>query len=99
LVGLVWWGWQRPSSRPKLFFLIVPAMLYFGVSMLSDINIGYRHLLPIVPLIIVAVSGLPTAVDGRDWWHGGDTGRLAATIASFWQAAFCCRRWPSIPTT
>jgi hypothetical protein len=75
LMGLVWWGWQRPSSRPKLLFLIVPAMLYFGVSMLSDINIGYRHLLPMVPLIIVAVSGLPTAVDGRDWWHGGDTGR------------------------
>ena len=27
---------------------------------MSGINIGYRHLLPILPLIIVGVSGLPT---------------------------------------
>lgn len=74
LVGVVWWGWKRPASRPKLLYLLIPALLYFGVSVISGINIGYRHLLPIVPLIIVAVSGLPTAVDGRDWWHGGDTG-------------------------
>ncbi|MCA9956362.1 MAG: phospholipid carrier-dependent glycosyltransferase [Anaerolineales bacterium] len=64
LLGLVWWGWKRPSSRPKLLFLILPAILYFGVSVVSGINIGYRHLLPIVPLIIVAVSGLPTAFVG-----------------------------------
>jgi hypothetical protein len=72
LVGVIWWGWQRPSMRPKLFYLIVPAILYFAVSVVSDINIGYRHLLPIVPLIIVAVSGLPMAFGGN--------GRLAATI-------------------
>ena len=60
--------------RPKLFYLIVPAILYFAVSVVSGINIGYRHLLPIVPLIIVAVSGLPTAFGERG------NGRLAATI-------------------
>jgi len=82
LVGVIWWGWKRPSTRPKLVFLLLPALLYFAVSVVSDINIGYRHLLPIVPLIIVAVSGLPTAVDGRDWWHGGDTShsRIIALI-------------------
>ncbi|MEZ4590133.1 MAG: phospholipid carrier-dependent glycosyltransferase [Chloroflexota bacterium] len=74
LLGLVWWGWQRQFIRPKLLFLIVPAILYFGVSVVSGINIGYRHLLPIVPLIIVAVSGLPTAFAGMR------NGRLAATI-------------------
>ena len=60
LLGVMWWGWQRPSVRPKLLFLFVPAVLYFGVSVLSGINIGYRHLLPILPMIIVGVSGLPT---------------------------------------
>jgi hypothetical protein len=34
--------------------------LYFGVSVISEINIGYRHLLPILPLIVIGVSGLPT---------------------------------------
>ena len=59
LLGLIWLGWKRPSQWPKLFFLLIPALLYFLVSMVSGINIGYRHLLPILPLIIVGVSGLP----------------------------------------
>jgi hypothetical protein len=65
LLGLAWLGWKRPSSRPKLLFLFIPAILYFGVSVISDINIGYRHLLPILPLIIVGVSGLPTVFPTR----------------------------------
>ncbi|MCA9898813.1 MAG: glycosyltransferase family 39 protein [Anaerolineales bacterium] len=72
LLGVCWWGWKRPSARPKLLFLLTPTILYFGVSIISDINIGYRHLLPIVPLIIVAVSGLPLAFGGN--------GRLASTL-------------------
>ncbi|VAW34892.1 hypothetical protein MNBD_CHLOROFLEXI01-5274, partial [hydrothermal vent metagenome] len=68
LLVLIWVVWKRPalslskrpSLHPKLLFLLVPALLYFLVSMLSGINIGYRHLLPILPLIIVGVSGLPT---------------------------------------
>jgi hypothetical protein len=59
LLGLVWFGWKRPLARPKLLFLFIPAVLYFIVSVISGINIGYRHLLPILPLIIVGVSGLP----------------------------------------
>jgi hypothetical protein len=86
LLGLVWLGWKRPelslpkrpSTRAKLLFLFIPAILYFTVSVVSDINIGYRHLLPILPLMIVGVSGLPTFFLGeiqgkRKWWHGGDT--------------------------
>ncbi|MBK7897088.1 MAG: phospholipid carrier-dependent glycosyltransferase [Anaerolineaceae bacterium] len=79
LVGVIVWGWKRPSSRPKLLYLLIPALLYFGVSVVSGINIGYRHLLPIVPLIIVAVSGLPTFLGSKlprteRKWRGGDTG-------------------------
>ncbi len=80
LLGVVWLGWKRPSTRPKLLFLFIPAILYFIVSVISDINIGYRHLLPILPLIIVAVSGLPlcfvrASQQRHHWWHGADVGR------------------------
>ncbi|WP_420631979.1 ArnT family glycosyltransferase [Candidatus Leptofilum sp.] len=83
LLGLVWLGWKRPSSRPKLLYLLIPAALYFGVSVISNINIGYRHLLPILPLIIVGVSGLPTLFAGEvqgkgKSWHGEDTGHSLA---------------------
>ncbi|MCP4418742.1 MAG: phospholipid carrier-dependent glycosyltransferase, partial [Chloroflexi bacterium] len=68
LLLLIWVVWKRPPrlrggklfTRSKLLFLLTPALLYFLVSMVSGINIGYRHLLPILPLIIVGVSGLPT---------------------------------------
>ena len=63
LLGVGWWGWKRPFNRPKLLFLLIPALLYFLVSVISGINIGYRHLLPILPLIIVGVSGLLTFFD------------------------------------
>ncbi len=71
LLGLVWLGWKRPSTRPKLLFLFIPAILYFLVSVISDINIGYRHLLPILPLIIVGVSGLPTIFATQPRWRQG----------------------------
>ena len=74
LLGLGWLGWKRSSARPKLFFLLVPALLYFLVSVVSGINIGYRHLLPILPLIIVGMSGLPTAFAWKS------NGRRAVTL-------------------
>lgn len=74
LPGLVWFGWKRPSARPRLIYLLLPALLYFLVSVVSGINIGYRHLLPILPLIIVGVSGLPTLFA----WNSN--GRRAVTL-------------------
>lgn len=37
---------------------LVPIILYFVLVMLTGLNIGYRHLLPILPLLYVCVSGL-----------------------------------------
>ena len=81
LLGVVWLGWQRSSARPKLLFLFIPVVSYFAVSVISDINIGYRHLLPILPLVIVGVSGLPTVFDRSsvaNRWRGGDAGHSTA---------------------
>ncbi|GJM41585.1 MAG: glycosyl transferase [Ardenticatenaceae bacterium] len=72
LLGLIWLGWKRPFARSKLLYLLIPASLYFVVSVVSEINIGYRHLLPILPLIIVGVSGLPLL------FQQGSNGRRAA---------------------
>ncbi len=49
--------WQR-WSRGRALFLILPAVLFFLLSMQSALNIGYRHLLPSLVLLYVLIAGL-----------------------------------------
>ncbi|NJN54905.1 MAG: hypothetical protein HC804_09200 [Anaerolineae bacterium] len=49
--------WQRQTRRQALF-LLIPALSYFALGMWSGVNIGYRHLLPMLPLLLVLISGL-----------------------------------------
>ena len=47
----------RQSWRAEMW-LLLPAAVYLIASMSSPLNIGYRHLLPILPLLFVHVSKL-----------------------------------------
>jgi hypothetical protein len=49
---------SRPSLRNKAAFLLLPAVLYFLFSLQSALNIGYRHLLPLLPFLYLFISGL-----------------------------------------
>ena len=49
----------RKSWRAEVW-LLLPAAVYFLALMSSSLNIGYRHLLPILPLLFVYVSKLAT---------------------------------------
>ena len=42
----------RPNLR-KLLFLLLPVALYMAASAASGINIGFRHVFPIVPLLAI----------------------------------------------
>ncbi|MFZ5917250.1 MAG: glycosyltransferase family 39 protein [Chloroflexota bacterium] len=48
---------HRQSWRVEMWWLL-PAALYFVLSLGSSLNIGYRHLLPILPLLMVYVGKL-----------------------------------------
>ncbi|HFE65684.1 MAG TPA: phospholipid carrier-dependent glycosyltransferase [Chloroflexi bacterium] len=54
-VALIW----QPDTRKKALYLLVPALLYFVISMQSGLNIGYRHLLPLLPFLLTLIAGLP----------------------------------------
>jgi hypothetical protein len=62
LPTLILWGlsWFRRPGRSALF-LLFPAALYFLTTMTSSLNIGYRHLLPILPLLAVYAGQVATA--------------------------------------
>lgn len=61
LVALLAW---RPTRRRALF-LLLPVLLYFGVTMQSNLNIGYRHLLPTLPFLYLLISGLACVEWGK----------------------------------
>jgi len=54
-VALLW----RPGTRKQALYLFIPALLYFVISMQSGLNIGYRHLLPLLPFLLTLIAGLP----------------------------------------
>jgi hypothetical protein len=54
--------WKR-TMRVEWPLLLIPA-IYFGLSMRSALNIGYRHLLPMLPLLWIYVGRLVGLVQG-----------------------------------
>jgi 4-amino-4-deoxy-L-arabinose transferase-like glycosyltransferase len=61
LLGLALYLLLRPAAggddRRRALFLLLPALLYFGAGMQSALNIGYRHLLPILPFLYLLIAG------------------------------------------
>lgn len=54
--------WKR-ETRGRALFLLLPAALFFLAGMQSALNIGYRHLLPVLALFTILIAGLaPLAV-------------------------------------
>ncbi|MDT8306951.1 MAG: hypothetical protein RRC07_13540 [Anaerolineae bacterium] len=47
----------RAADRRRTLFLLIPAVVYFAASMQSALNIGYRHLLPILPFLYLVIAG------------------------------------------
>lgn len=52
----------RRSKRAKCLtfldavFILIPPLGYFAIAVTSDINLGYRHLLPILPFLYVFIA-------------------------------------------
>lgn len=46
-----WVRFQR-----ELIFLLVPILVYFGVSLFAPLNIGVRHILPIFPFVVLLAA-------------------------------------------
>lgn len=46
-------AFRGARHRRELAFLIVPAAIYFLVAVISTLNIGIRHILPVYPFLII----------------------------------------------
>lgn len=57
-LGLLTIGLYR-THRREMLFLLLPALVFFGVSLISGLNIGVRHILPVYPFfIVIAAAGI-----------------------------------------
>ncbi len=45
-------------TRQRALFLLVPAVFFYLLAMQSALNIGYRHVLPALPYLLVLICGL-----------------------------------------
>lgn len=49
--------------------LVIPPVIYFGLALLSNVQIGHRYLLPLSPFLMVLVGGTLASFPMR--WRGG----------------------------
>ncbi len=88
-LGLVWLFRRRlpPSRWPLARSLFVFSAVYVGTAIAGHLDIGYRHLFPVLPVVwILAGAGLAAAWEGK--------GRLAAILLVTWLVAGTVRGAP-----
>ena len=59
----------RQDLRREIVFLVLPPLIFFGAAMTAKLDIGIRHILPIMPFLIVLVAGSAAALlkQSRKW--------------------------------
>jgi Dolichyl-phosphate-mannose-protein mannosyltransferase len=57
------------ERRREVLFLLIPAVAYFGIAMMSKLDIGIRHLMPVMPFLFVlaAAGAVSLARQSRGW--------------------------------
>jgi hypothetical protein len=88
-VGLMLIIVRRRVSLADIFVL-VPAMIFFGVAVCSRLNIGLRHILPIYPFLFVWLGGVASAI----WKDGKEIGRCSVLLLGFWLMLSSVRNYP-----
>jgi len=56
-------------SVKRVYILLVPVAAFFTATLFNFLSIGYRHILPVIPFVIVFASGAVTACNRR-WAEG-----------------------------
>jgi hypothetical protein len=98
LLGLALLVTLRSQRRwwRELVLISLP-VTYFVVSMVNQINIGYRHLLPVLPflyLFIARLAGPDVRINRSTRWKTSLGWAMILAVLFLWQVAGTLRVWP-----
>ena len=66
----------RDGKWRTILYLLLPALMYFGVSLASTMNIGIRHILPVYPFFVLIAAAAAVALAQMRSWGAYATGAL-----------------------
>lgn len=80
---------RKLEGRRRLAFLILPPAVYLAIAMLTGLNIGARHILPMYPFLAVLIGGAVVALSRvrRAWLY-------AALVLLGWHVVSSLRSYP-----
>jgi len=71
LVVAAWWAWSSRGGPARddhvALFLLLPVGVYWASVLVSDLNLGYRHLLPTLPLLYVWAATTLSGLEAKRW--------------------------------
>jgi 4-amino-4-deoxy-L-arabinose transferase-like glycosyltransferase len=79
--------WRRHAHETWLW---LPPLAYLSLSMSRSLNIGHRHLLPLLPFVLLGAARAFVAL----WRRGGSGGRAGLLLLLVWYGASVLRVHP-----
>ncbi len=93
-LGLVitgaWMLIRRRLDRTLGLFVLVPVIIYFSSAVVSRMNIGLRHILPIYPFLFVFAG----ATAAELWKSGSRIQKGGVILAAVWYLGSCVVTYP-----
>jgi hypothetical protein len=86
--------YQLTSRRPKVsgtHFLLVPVVMLFCFAIWSRLNVGWRHILPMYPLLFVWLGGMVSVM----WRSERRSTRLVLCCLGVWLVASTLMAYPN----
>jgi hypothetical protein len=75
--------WRKTNLGRQFFYLVVPPVIILTFAMQSGLNIGYRHVLPIIGFLCVLIAGAVVSLWKRNrFWRYLTVTLLAAHVTS-----------------
>jgi 4-amino-4-deoxy-L-arabinose transferase-like glycosyltransferase len=71
--------WRGKELKREAVWVVLPPVAYFAIAMTSKVQIGVRHLLPMIPFFAL-LAGLAAA----KLWQAHTRGRLAVGALAIW---------------
>jgi len=88
LSAAIYWSVREPDDAAKrIYVLYIPVAAFFLASFFSFLNIGYRHILPVLPFIFVIISQAVLRANKR-WMQ------VVLVFLCLWYAIGSARIWP-----